>query len=275
MSHYRLLALDIDGTTVVSGRPATPRVREAIAVAQARGVHVILATGRPYRSAIQYGVDLGLSTPLICFQGALVKEVTGGAATLLAETVPPEPLAEVVALAQERQLDLTIYGEDTIYLSSMSRPRSFYDLWFGLSTRRVPSLDQALQILRTRGTAPFKGLFIGEPQDNDRLAPELAARFAGRLTVLRSHPLFVELLSPKVSKGRAVAFLAERYGVPQAETIAVGDSGNDVSMVRWAGLGVAVRNATADVLAAADWVAPPVTEDAVAVVIERFILNGS
>jgi len=72
-----------------------------------------------------------------------------------------------------------------------------------------------------------------------------------------------------------VAFLADRFDVPQADTIAVGDSGNDVSMIQWAGLGVAMRNATPDVLAAADWIAPAVTEDGVAAVIERFILNGN
>ncbi|OIO88184.1 MAG: hypothetical protein AUK03_16650 [Anaerolineae bacterium CG2_30_64_16] len=272
MSRYRLLALDIDGTTVDSGRPATPRVREAIAAAQARGVHVVLATGRGYLSAREYGGALGVHDPLVCFQGALVKEATDGCATLLAEALPRAPLDEVVALAEARGLELSLYAEDEIYFSHTAHPPEFHELWFGLPSRQVPTLRHALELFDNQGVRPLKGLFIGEPDDTDRLAVDLAARFGDRLTVMRSHPLFVELLSPNVSKGRAVAFLADRFGVPQAATIAVGDSGNDVSMVRWAGLGVAVANATADVLAVADWVAPPVTEDAVAVVIERFIL---
>ena len=101
---------------------------------------------------------------------------------------------------------------------------------------------------------------------------ELAASFAGRLNVVRSHPLFVEIISPRVSKGRGVAHLADLYGVSRAQTIAVGDSGNDLSMVQWAGLGVAMGNASADVKAVADWIAPPVSEDGVAAVIERFVL---
>jgi len=80
--------------------------------------------------------------------------------------------------------------------------------------------------------------------------------------------------SLNASKGNALSVVADWYGVSRAETIAVGDSGNDVSMVAWAGLGIAVANATHDVLAVADWVAPAVTDEGVAAVIERFILNN-
>jgi hypothetical protein len=90
---------------------------------------------------------------------------------------------------------------------------------------------------------------------------------------VRSHILFVEITSPGVSKGSALAFLAGYFGIPREETIAVGDNGNDVSMIEWAGLGVAMANATPDAIAAADWVAPPVGEDGVATLIDKFILN--
>jgi hydroxymethylpyrimidine pyrophosphatase-like HAD family hydrolase len=99
-------------------------------------------------------------------------------------------------------------------------------------------------------------------------------RFNGRLSVVRSHELFVEVTSPSVSKGAALAFVAERFGVSREEVIAVGDSGNDVSMVEWAGLGVAMANATPDVHAVADWVAPPVGDDGVVEIIERFLFRN-
>jgi len=70
-----------------------------------------------------------------------------------------------------------------------------------------------------------------------------------------------------------LAFLADRFGIPQAETMAVGDSGNDISMIQWAGLGVAMGNATPDVQATADWIAPRVQEDGLVEVIERFVLR--
>jgi Cof subfamily protein (haloacid dehalogenase superfamily) len=270
---YRLLALDLDGTTLEGGQPPTPRVKEAIAAAVARGVHVVVATGRPYVSARRYAAALDLCTPVICFQGALVKECGGDERALFAEAVPEAPFAEVVAFAQARRVELNIYTEDRIYHGPTAHSPEFYDLWFGLTAQPVASLADTYETLRSQARPVFKGLFIGEAIDADRLTIELRELMGDRLTVMRSHPLFVEVTSPHVSKGNALAFLAGWYGIPRSQTIAVGDSGNDVSMVAWAGLGVAVANATSDVLAAADWVAPPVTEEGVVAVIERFVLN--
>ncbi len=271
---YRLLALDLDGTTVDNGQMPTPRVCRAVAAATAAGVHVIVATGRPYVSARRYGEALGLCTPLICFQGALIKECGGTARTLFAEAVPCEPFAEIVALAQARGLELNIYTEEMIYHGPTAHSPEFYDLWFGLAAQPVDDLAEAFAHLCRAGRPVLKGLFISEEAASDQLTAELQARVTGRLTVMRSHPLFVEVTSPNVSKGQALAFLAAWYGIPRAETIAVGDSGNDLSMIEWAGMGVAMANATPEVLAAADWIAPPVTEDGVAAVIERFILDA-
>lgn len=272
---YRLLALDLDGTTVNDGQLPTPRIRQAVAAAAAAGVHVIIATGRPYVSARRYGAALDLCTPLICFQGALVKECGGEERTLFAEAVPAAPFAEVVALAQTHRLELNIYTEETIFHGPTRHAAEFYDRWFGLATQPVADLAATFAALRRAARPVLKGLFISEETASDQLTAELQARVGGRLTVMRSHPLFVEVTSPNVSKGNALAFLAAWYGIPQAETIAVGDSGNDLSMVEWAGLGVAVANATPEVRAAADWIAPPVTEEGVATVIEKFILNGN
>lgn len=279
-ARFRMLALDLDGTSVEGGQLPNERVRAAVTEAQARGLHVVLATGRPYLSAERYAEAFDLRSPLICFQGALVKEMEGQRATLYSEPMPPEPLAEVIALAEAhalpggRKAELTIYSEERIYYSHTARPESFYNLWFGIPAGSVPNLRAAVDEMHAHGLVPLKGLFIGERDDNDALVAALSDRFAGRLGVVRSHELFVEVTAPTASKGAALAFLAGRLGIPREEVIAVGDSGNDVSMVRWAGLGVAVANATADVHAVADWVAPPVSEDGVVDVIERFLLNN-
>jgi Cof subfamily protein (haloacid dehalogenase superfamily) len=271
---YRLLALDLDGTTVEGGQMPTPRVKAAIAAAVAAGVQVIVATGRPYVSARRYAGALGVCTPVICFQGALVKECAGDQRTLFAEAMPAAPFAEVVALAQARRLELNIYTETRIFHGPTSYSPAFYDLWFGGDTQPVASLATAFEQVRRAAQPLLKGLFISDERASDDLTHELQEVVAGRLTVMRSHPLFVEVTSRNASKGNAVAFLADWYGIPQAETIAVGDSGNDVSMVAWAGLGVAVANATPEVHAVADWIAPPVTEEGVVTVIEKFILNA-
>ena len=231
--------------------------------------------GRPYVSARRYAEMLGVCTPVICFQGALVKECDGDGRTLLAQAMPAAPFAEVVALAEAQWPELNIYTETSIYHGPTAYSREFYDLWFGGLTRPVASLAQTFDTLCRQAQPVLKGLFINTEHASNDLTMALQAIVGDRLTVMRSHPLFVEVTSPNASKGNALAFLADWYGIPRSETIAVGDSGNDVSMVEWAGLGVAVANATPEVYAVANWVAPPVTEDAVATVIERFIMRNA
>jgi Cof subfamily protein (haloacid dehalogenase superfamily) len=272
---YRLLALDLDGTAIELGQMPTLRVRLAVAAAAARGVRVVVATGRPFASARKFQAALEVDSPLICFQGALVREVIGDASTLLAEPLPEEPLAEVIALVERRGWEFNLYSEDFIYLACRNHPESFYERWFGLPCAPVQSLTEALRVMRDRGTPPLKGMFIGESALIDRLTPTVQERFGDRLAVVRSHTLFSEITAPGVSKGSALAFLARRYGVTREETIAAGDNGNDVTMIEWAGLGVAMANATPEAMAVADWVAPSVAEDGVAALIDRFILcNG-
>lgn len=269
----RLLAIDYDGTAASDGALPGPRVCAAVAAAQAAGVRVVLATGRPYASAIRYAAALALTDPVICFQGAMVKEVSGDRAVLFAEPLPGEPFREVLAFAEQRRLDLTLYSEEALYHVFMHYPRAFYDQWFGLAMQQVDSFAEACQRMAARGQHALKGLFIGEPADNDRLIAELRTRFADRLSVVRSHMFFVEVLSLTATKGHALAFVADRFGIAQAETVAVGDSGNDISMIQWAGLGVAMGNATPDVQAVANWIAPRVEEDGLVEVIERFVLR--
>ena len=271
---YRLLALDLDGTAIELGQMPTPRVREAVAAAEARGVRIVIATGRPYSSARKYQAAFEVDSPLICFQGALVREVIGDRSTLLAEPLPQEPLADVIALVEQRGWEFNLYSEDFIYLARTNHAESFYERWFGLPCAPVQSLTDALKIMRDRGTAPLKGMFIGESALIDRLTPEVQERYGDRLAVVRSHTLFSEITARGVSKGSALAFLARRFGISREETIAAGDNGNDVTMIAWAGLGVAMANATPEAMAVADWLAPSVAQDGVAALIERFILRN-
>jgi len=271
---YHLLCFDYDGTAAEGGRLPTQRVRDAVAAAQATGARVVLATGRSFGAAFRYAEALELRDAVITFQGAIVKEMVPPYETLLKEVLPLEPLAEFLALAEARNFDLSLYGEEVYYITALRQPREFHQRWFGAPFHQVASYAEALNAFRAKGEAPIKGLMIVEPGEGEPLAAELSALFAGRLTVLRSHELFTEVTPPNASKGNALAFVAGRYGIAQAETVAVGDSDNDISMIRWAGLGVAMGNAAPEVMAAADRVAPSVSEDGLATVIEEFVLRN-
>lgn len=271
---YRLIAFDYDGTAAIDGKLPSQRVCDAVAAARAKGVVAVLATGRPYESAARYAAALDLDAPVICFQGAMARELTGERRTLYVEPAPFDAMREVLALAQERDLELNVYGEDVMHVIDRGRPADFYERWFGLPIRFARSYAEIADCFAAEGKSPLKGLFIGPAESNEAFRDELRARFGDRLGVVRSHDLFVEVHALTASKGHGLRFLAAHYGIPQAETIAVGDSGNDASMIEWAGLGVAVANAMPEVFAVADEIAPAVTEDGLAYVIERHILSN-
>jgi len=229
-----------------------------------RGIHVTLATGRAFTHTAEIAADLGIVTPLICYQGGLIKDPLTGQ-VLYSATMPRALAQEAIHLAARDKLHFTVYVNDEVYLTELLFDREFYNRWFTLPLRIVDDLNAALV------AEPIKFLIIAEPPDADRIEPLWKAHFNGRVAIVRSHAYFIEGNPLGVDKGVALARLADKLGVRREETIAIGDNDNDRPMIEWAGLGVAMGNARPDLRAIADYVAPPVDEDGVADVIERFV----
>lgn len=262
----QLVALDVDGTLVDTDMVVSPRLRQAIKSAQDAGVVFTLATGRGPRSIAPFVQDLGFLAPQICYQGGLIYDVVQ-AQILHRATLTRALVHEAIAWAQRVQADISIYIDGQIYLETLHHPRAFYDRWFGLPIHQVPDLTAVVT------HDPEKVLFTAEPPAADAIHQDLTQHFGDRAQVLRTHELFVELVPNGTSKGEALAWLAAEYGIDRQQVMAVGDSENDLSMVAWAGLGVAMGNAVPDVKAVADWIAPTVQEDGAAVALERFVLR--
>lgn len=264
---YRLIAMDLDGTILRDDLTISPRVCAALAAAAARGIHLTLASGRAYLSTQRWVGELGITTPVICYQGAAIVDPRTHQ-RIREYTFPLAWVPEIVGFARARNLSLLLYVGEEIFVENKRHSDEFYDKWFGVPMHVVPDLERAVT------ANPTKFMIIDREQELDALTPEVVAAFGPRMIVVRSHRYFLEGVSPEATKGQALAWLAERLGVPQQEVMAMGDSGNDRSMIAWAGLGVAMRNATADALEVADYVAPTVDEDGAAVAIERFCLDG-
>ncbi|MFZ1466791.1 MAG: Cof-type HAD-IIB family hydrolase [Anaerolineae bacterium] len=272
---YRLIAFDVDGTLCAFSRDAepgasmrvSPRFLAAAAQVQARGVAITLATGRGVTPILPLATALGINVPLICYQGGWVYDLQT-ATTLHRSTLPVGLAHQVVAWVQPFDWDISVYQDGEIYLQRLHYPVEFYDRWFGLPWHHVSDLRQAIT------HDPEKIVFTGEPAMCDTIHAKLNAQFGEQIQVLRTHELFVELVPHGTSKGGALAWLAAQMGIRQEEVIAVGDSENDLSMIRWAGMGIAMGNATAQVKAAARWQAPTVDDDGAAVVLEHFVLDA-
>lgn len=242
-------------------------VRRALRLAQEAGVHVTLASGRFFPSMRVFAADLGIREPVICHQGAVVRDPISG--RVYFHCGVPLPLAyELIDLVRAHDWDLGLYMGDLLYAERMTPLLEFYA---GYSPVRE-EVHVVPDLRAFPDSDPLKLLVVAEPEQAGVADATLRQRFAGRLRVVRSFSKFVEATNQVVSKGRALAFLAQRLGVAQSETMAIGDNDNDADMVAWAGLGVAVGNASARVMQAARYVAAPMEQDGAAEAIERFVL---
>jgi len=264
----RLVALDLDGTLTGDGMRISPRVRGALRKALDAGVHVTLASGRPFHQTRLFAEDLGIHEPLICYQGAVVQD-PGSEEVYFRRGVPLHLAQEFIDVAREHGWDLCAYVDDRLYVERVTPLVRFYAEYGPIKEELNPVGDWKAFLSRE----PIKLIVVAEAEQAAKANDLLHERFAGRLRIVRSFDCFVEGTNLAASKGQALSFLAQKLGVTQAETMAIGDNDNDADMVAWAGLGVAMGNASPAVKAGADYIAPPIEEDGAAEAIERFILE--
>lgn len=249
---YRLLALDLDGTLLTMDLRIDPRDEAALAAARAGGLLVAAATGRPYSGAAPWVDRLGLTEPLICYQGAQVRAPGGG--MLLDHGIAHELAMEVVRFCRERRLHINAYRDDRLLVEHDTAEGREYAEHSGLEPHIVPDLDQAM------GPTTPKLVIVADEATVERLLPVIRERWRGRLFAATSLPTYLEMTVPGADKGTALEFVARRLGVPREQVVAAGDGRNDRPMLEWAGLGAAVRGAPSELSAVADLeIGPPLT----------------
>jgi Cof subfamily protein (haloacid dehalogenase superfamily) len=241
-----------------------PRTRAAIAATRAAGIHVMLVTGRMFRSVRRYALEAGLDDPIVCYQGAVVAEPVSGR-WLRHEPIPLELAREAIAALQAEGFGLNCYVGDELYVAEITPGARRYADFQQLELHPVGDL------LAWLVEPPTKLVVIDDPEILDGLKQRMLGRFDGRLYISKSLPYFLEFASPDVTKAAGLGFLAEHLGFARERTIAFGDGENDVELVEWAGFGVAVQNAHERVKEVADLVCPAVDQEGVAQVLEAFL----
>jgi hypothetical protein len=214
-----------------------------------------------FQSAVRYAREAGITDPIVCYQGAWVADPTSG--ELLHHTpMPLDGAREVIETVSLLGYTVLCYVDDELYVARETPESEAYAGFQSLTVRAVGDLITWLQ------EPPTKLVTVGDPDELDRLEVKLKERFGERLYISKSLPHFLEFAGPGVTKAQGMAFVADRLGFSAERAVAFGDGENDVELLEWAGFGVAVANAHARVIAAADFVCPPVQEEGVAQVIE-------
>jgi Cof subfamily protein (haloacid dehalogenase superfamily) len=267
----RLVVLDLDGTLIGEDFGVGARTQAAVRKALAHGVEVAIATGRMPSSAMVFAAPLGLTAPLIGYQGALIRAMPKPGRKLgriLVHTPLPVTVArEVIAWARLRGLDPHLNHLERFIIRADDPMLDDYSRFTGARAVLVPDYD-AIDHPVTKILAPGEEALVSAALADARLA------FAGRAMVTISHPRFLEFAAAGVSKGRAVRWLARRLGVPLEQTMAIGDERNDLEMIAAVGHGVAMPTAPNEVRSVARYIAPPLADEGAAQMIEALVLAG-
>jgi Cof subfamily protein (haloacid dehalogenase superfamily) len=242
------LALDLDGTILSATLQLDPRDVAAVARIVGAGIAVVACTGRPFPGAVPWVNRIGLEGPVICYQGAQIRTLEGE--MLLDHGIEHTLAMEVIRYARDHDLHIQAYLDDQLIVER-DRPEAHqYADHAGMAIHVVADLDKAM------GPTTPKLVIVASRPTLEAILPEVRSRWKGRLNAATSMPTYLEFTSIESDKAKALAFLCERMGISQAQTAAAGDGRNDVTMIAWAGLGVAVEGSEPEVIAAADRTIP-------------------
>jgi Cof subfamily protein (haloacid dehalogenase superfamily) len=224
----------------------------------------VIATGRMFRSALPYAEAAGIEEPLVCYQGAAVVDPVTRE-WLLHEPIPLELAREAIAAVQVVGFALNCYVDDELYVAHLTENARRYANYQNLPIKEVGDLLAWLE------RPPTKLVVVDAPDALDAFRPSLVEQFGERLFIAKSLPYFLELASPRISKGSGLGFVAEHLGFPAARTVAFGDGENDLELLDWAGYAVCVANGHDLLKARADWICPGPEEEGVAQAIEAYL----
>ena len=265
MPRYKLLAIDLDGTLLNSAMKLSEGNTEAIAKASEAGVAVVLATSRWFGLAKRTSDRLGLTTPIICSNGAEVRNQDGS--TILHLPLDTGAAREVVTWGDDHGWEMFTTLGDVTYMKM--RP--------GIVPERLPG---GLRVAERQSDHLDEGTPItvqiwqedAVREVGERFAPKYADRVRFSFNAPVGLPHYVVLANPEAEKANALRRVCQELGVAPEETVAMGDSESDIEMLRFAGLGIAVRNSPDEVKRDALHVAPSNDEDGVAWAIQKFVI---
>ena len=273
-SNIKVLALDLDGTLTNDQKEITPRTRAALDAALARGVTVVLASGRPIAGVTPVARALDLGQPgragaILAYNGGAIVDCGPGHRVLWQQVLPAPMVPALCRFAAEQNVAIVTYNEEGVVTERPGDPWAQREGF----TNKLPMIEVA--DLAAYVNYPVNKMLITlDPVRLPHVLRAGAERFAGQIDLYPSSPFFIEAVPLGVAKDKSLAALLDRTGFTRENLMACGDGMNDRSMLRYAGVGVAMANAEGPVKAEADYITDADNNhDGVAEAIERFILH--
>lgn len=259
---YQLIAADLDRTLLRSDGTVSAYTRDTIRRCINAGIGFTFATGRMYCSALPFAQRLQLQLPLITYQGALLKDVQGN--VMHALYLPCDLAIPLEEMLRKSGMHYHIYSDEKMYFSTFEQQFLDYAQHIKVRPLAVPQKPGTVQVTQFG--------VVDEPALIRELQQLIQQQFGGAVHTMVTGERFLEICHPLAQKSYGLAQLAEHLGIDRQEIIAVGDNNNDLDMLAYAGLGVAVENAVPAAKAAADRLTASNDADGVARLIEEILL---
>ncbi len=263
----KLVAIDLDGTLLRSNKHLSTANAKAIAQATNQGIHIILASARPPRSVRDIYHHLALDTLQVNYNGALVHDMPRG------KHVFHQPMSATLA---KKIVNFARKMDPNVVISIEVLDKWYTDhvddkLPTETSKHFNPDFVGPLSAFLT---VPVTKLMLLAPPEKLRpIHQAVRTKFAKDIAILISDDYLIQLVHKQVDKANALKLVAEKYNVPRQQVMAIGDADNDLGMVQWAGLGVAMENGWHQLKKIADIIAPPNDDDGVAKILKKYVLD--
>jgi Cof subfamily protein (haloacid dehalogenase superfamily) len=265
---YKMIAIDMDGTLLKEDKSVSEITKEAIERARKKGVKVVITTGRPVEGITRYLKELNLvgeEDYVISFNGCLIQKARSGK-VIYKSILKGSDLTYLYEIGKKLNVNMHAFSNLGCITPKLSKYTEF----------EVKANDMPANIVDFSAIKPDeeidKVMMVDEPEILEEAIKKLPKEVYDKYTVVKSTPFFLEFLNRNSNKGEGVKVLAKYLGIDLKEVICIGDAGNDLHMIKFAGLGVAMGNAFEEIKKAADYITSTNEEDGVAEVIEKFIL---
>lgn len=264
----KLVATDIDGTILGESKNFTSGVRNCIKTLQENGVRVVIITGRMYAAARQIAQRLNLTTPVVAYQGGMVKKSANSDETLYEANIPIADVQNIINWARKNNVHLNLYSNDILYVEEDNEIIQRYAKYQNLEYIVRSFDDIKLENIHKLLAINYNDENLVTEWINER------KQALPHLYIVKSTPWFCEFSTKDATKACAVNFLKKYWNLKDDEVLTIGDQDNDIELLKAGGISVAMGNGTKGVKEIADYVTDTVDNDGFVKAMEKFVLGG-
>lgn len=272
---YKMIAMDMDGTLLTTDKKVSKYSKAVLQRASDMGVKLVVCTGRIFKSAKSFAKIIGTKAPIVASNGAYIREKDRDE-VIYSKPLKRNEIYKIIDISKEYDFCPQVFTSDTIFSEKLIHSAKSYTIWNESLLEKdrinIHITDDIYSIIDENLGGILK-VFVVSNEEDKLLSFRKDLKSYGDFSIVSSFKNNAEIMSEGISKGNAVNILAEYFNIPKDEVVCFGDGENDISMIKYAGLGIAMNNAIDELKEIADYITDTNDNDGVAKAIEKFVLK--